>query len=170
MTKVVGDLEKAFRNRLKLALRRMGKKKTLNIISRRTAEYIRANAANFGDGKPYKGLSRATIKHRKYLAKNNATHKSFSLRKPNLTITGQLLDSISTTATLAKDTLTFKMNVKGVHRKYKGAKGRGVGKRVANKKIRQGLADMGRDPLQDGSIVNSELIKLFRKAIRMALK
>ena len=170
MARVDGDIEKALRNKIKIALRRMSKKKQLNLLSKKTAEYIRANAASFGTGKPYKPLKRSTIEHRKYLAKNNKTHRSFSLKKPNLTVTGQLLDSIVTRATLARDAIIFKINVKGIHKRYLGNSGKGIGKRVANKRIRAGLAKIGRDPLQDGRIVNSELIKLFRKAIRIALK
>lgn len=171
MTQVTGNLEKAFREKLKIALRDMSKKKHLNLISKKYAEYIRAYSASFGTGKPYRPLKRSTIEHRKYLAANNPTHKSYSLKKPNLTITGELLNSIATRATLSRDNITFKINVKGMHKKYKSMKGKGIGKkRVSNKQIRMGLAKIGRDPIQDGTVVNSHLIKLFRKAIRIALK
>ena len=99
----MSKLDRQFKAKLKEALRDMSKKKTLNVISKEIAKYTRTKAASYGTGKPYKPLKRSTIEHRKYLAKYNKTNKHFKASKPNLTITGQLLDSILTRATISRD-------------------------------------------------------------------
>lgn len=162
-------LDRQFKAKLREAVREMSKKKTLNLISKRIAEYTRSTAANFSTGKPYKPLKRSTVRNRKYLARHNKTHKSFKANKANLTITGQLLDSILTRATIARDTLTFKINVKGKHDAYRGAT-KTIGSSKSNKTIRRYLAKQGRDPIQDGKRLRLEIVKLFRKAVSKALK
>lgn len=162
-------LNRQFKAKLKEALRDMSKKKTLNVISKEIAKYTKTKAASYGTGKPYKPLKRSTIKHRKYLAKYNKTDRHFKASKPNLTITGQLLDSILTRATISRDTIVFKINVKGTHKAYKGATKK-IGKAIANKTLRRYLAKQGRDPIQDGKKIRSEVAKLFRQAISKALK
>ena len=165
----MSKLDRQFKIKLKNALREMSKKKTLNLISKRIAEYTRSSAANFSTAKPYKSLKKSTVENRKYLAKHNQTHKTFKANKANLTITGELLDSILTRATIARDSLTFKINVKGKHSAYKGAN-KTANKSMPNKTIRGYLAKQGRDPIQDGKRLRQELVKLFRKAITIALK
>ena len=167
---IVDNFSPAFKKKLKNAIREMSKKKTLNLISKRIAEYTRAQAANYGTGKKYAPLKRSTVKYRKYIAKKTRTHKSYKAEKANLTITGQLLDSINTRATGSGSAIKFIINVKGMHKKYTGSKGKKIGKNVPNKTIRKGLAKINRDPIQDGKKIRIDLLKLFRKAVSKALK
>ena len=68
-------------------------------------------------------LRSSTIRGRKYLARYNSTHPSYSAGKSNLTITGELLDAIRVKFITSKLSFVFGA-LKRKHKKYKGKKGR----------------------------------------------
>jgi hypothetical protein len=61
-------------------------------------------------------LEDSTIRNRKYLARYNSTHETYNPERSNLTLTGQLLDSIKHTITgIGK----LEIDVSGKHTGYK---------------------------------------------------
>ena len=130
---------------------------------------IREDSLNPKTGKKFKSLSKATIRNRKYLAKHNKTHPDFSPSKPNLTITGRLLDSIKARITAKSKGLIYRLNVTGNHKRYKGKEGL-IGKEQTNKAIRGYLATQGRDPLGLTDKSKEKIVRLLTIAIRERLK
>ena len=130
---------------------------------------IREDSLNPKTGRKFKGLSKATIQNRKYLAKHNSTHPSYVANKPNLTITGRLLDSIKARITAKSKGLVYRMNVSGNHKRYKGKSGL-IGKEQTNKAIRGYLAEQGRDPLGLTDKSKGKIVRLLTIAIRERLR
>lgn len=68
-------------------------------------------------------LKPSTIKNRKYLAKFNTTHKDYRAEKSNLTLTGELLNSLRVKFITSKLVFSFD-SLKRKHKRYKtGGKG-----------------------------------------------
>lgn len=93
------------------------------------------------NGKPLKGLSRATIKRRKALEDRNKTFKSYRAEKSNLTFTGELITKIF--VKLADRKGTFELDFDGTHKKYKGIRKALVGTASAIYDIAIGLKKKG---------------------------
>lgn len=91
-------------------------------------------------GANHPGLESSTKDHKEYLSKNNQTHPAYSKNKANVTITGELLDSISN-KTLGPGKIEIK--AEGEHSSYKGNKGQSISKEIANEKIIEYLKDKG---------------------------
>ena len=119
--------------------------------------------------KKYRRLTKSTINNRKYLARHNATHPSYSLKKPNLTITGRLLNSIKAKATATTKGVSYSIDVKGKHAKYSGANG-SIGESLTNKEIRNHLASIKRDPLGISKKMNKEILKFIEQTLIKSLK
>lgn len=108
-------------------------------------------------------LSKATIRQREYLAKHNSTHPSFVAGKSNLTLTGQLLNSLK-----AKYIITKKIFIidapKRKHIRYK--KGAKVTARLTD--ILGHVTDQGRSILQ---VFNNEsFVSRLQKKLVNAIK
>lgn len=167
-TKVTFKLDN-LKQRIKNAVNEMKSEKFAETIKDVIVTGVRDNSINPKTGKQFPALSESTIKRRRNIAKYNKTHPAYSPTKPNLTITGRLLDSIKATITATSKGVRFKMDVSGSHKAYKG-KNKLVGKPVQNKTIRDGLANLGRDPLglNDKSI--NKIIRLIQIALIERLK
>ena len=84
-------------------------------------------------------LQPSTVKTRAYLAKYNSTHPTYATARSNLTLTGELLDSLS-----YSDLGDFKLKIsfKGEHSRYKSRNGY-FGKAIKNQTIAGYLAKLG---------------------------
>ena len=90
-------------------------------------------------GNKHPTLAESTIRNRRYLAKYNPTHPTYSEKRSNVTITGELLDSLN-----SKTTGPGKLQIEaeGNHSQYKG-KTKSIGKEIANEKLVGYLKDKG---------------------------
>ena len=155
--------------KVKKIVNELKKEKFAEVVKDTIVGAIREKSLNPKTGKKFKSLSKSTIKHRKYLAKHNKTHESYSPSKPNLTITGRLLDSIKARITAKARGIVYRLNVTGNHKRYKGKEGL-IGKEQTNKAIRGYLATQGRDPLGLTDKSKEKIVRLLTIAIRERLK
>lgn len=97
-------------------------------------------------GSPYNAardlplLRDSTILHRTYLAKYNPTHPTFEEGFSNLTITGELLDSLTW---IDQGNTLLKLAFTGMHKPYKGVNGKRISKTIMNETIARYLAEKG---------------------------
>lgn len=124
---------------------------------------IRANR-NPADQRGYPSLADSTIERRRYLAKHNTPHSRYKLRKPNLTLTGKLLEGLFSRFNTRTGVLTI--DIKGLHPGYKGASGQIKGSRKPRKKIVEKLNEIGRPIFE----VSDEFLTILVKRIEKALK
>lgn len=113
----------------------------LKEIGEITSDQVRGftrSGTSVATGKSFPPLKPSTIKNREYLAKYNSTHSAYSPSKSNLTLTGELLDSVQTSKVF-KGSVT--VEPKGTHKPYKTKTGKG--KSVENAKIFEYLEDKG---------------------------
>jgi phosphoribosylpyrophosphate synthetase len=114
-------------------------------------------------------LKDSTIKNRKYLAKHNATHDTYQAERSNLTITGQLLDSIKHTITGVGKIL---IGVTGTHQGYKLGSG-GKTKPIKMDKLKGYLEDKDfvifDDSINDNKTIVSRTKTIVLRYIRRAL-
>ena len=155
--------------KIKRAVNQLKQEKFADTIKDTIVGAVREQALNPKTGKRFKSLARSTVEHRKYLKKHNRTHPDFSLTKPNLTITGRLLDSIKARITAKSRGLLYRIDVTGNHKRYKGKNGL-IGKEQTNKAIRTELSQQGRDPLGLTDKSRGKIIRLLTIAIRERLR
>jgi hypothetical protein len=97
-------------------------------------------------GKPFNAtdkfpeLKDSTVKNRKYLGKYNTTHDVFDPEFSNLTITGELLDSL---ASLDEGDTLLRIAFTGMHKPYVGAKGQRISKPIMNETLGKYLSEKG---------------------------
>ena len=168
MTKVTYKLSN-LQQKIKNAVKQLKDEKFADTIKDTIVDAVRKESINPKTGRKFSRLSRSTVNHKKYLAKYNRTHPDFSPSRPNLTITGRLLDSIRARITAKSKGLTFRIDVSGNHKRYKGKNGL-IGEEKTNKAIRGYLADQGRDPLGLTDKSKNKIIRLLTIAIRERLK
>ena len=144
----------------------LSKAKTGEHIVNAIVDNIRNNSMNPKTGKSYRKLKSSSISNRKYLAKNNKTHPNYSANKPNLTITGRLLDSIKAKINVTTKGIEYEIDVTGKHARYKSAEGKLIGKKTpSNSDIRDGLSKIGRDPLGLSKKIQKEIVAFIRGEI-----
>lgn len=132
-----------------------------------------------------KSLSDEWIDERKKIAKATATHPAYSARRSNLTLTGQLLDSLKIIYSKAGEVI---IEATGIHRPYKasylkswyriGQSGkrhlvkssntgmRTIGESIENKKLAEYVADQGREFMKVREGLNRQLKNLVVAYIR----
>lgn len=130
---------------------------------------VRKDAFRFKTGKRFRKLHPMTIESRKRLARYNKTHPDYSPSKPNLTFTGRLLDSVKSIIQAKGSSIVLRINVSGLHAPYKSSLGE-IGKPISNKKIRNYLAEIGRDPLELSKKANRKLVRIITAIIRERLR
>lgn len=108
-------------------------------------------------------LSPKTIKQRQYLAKSNSTHPAFSPSKSNLTLTGQLLNSLKAKYIISKRVFIIDAPKKKHLRYIKGAK-----KTARLTDILGYVTDQGRSILQVFS--NQSFVDRLSKKLVNAIK
>ena len=165
MTFKLNNLQQKIRN----AVKQLKDDKFADDIKDVIVQAVRQESFNPKTGRKFKSLSKSTIQYRKYLAKHNKTHPNFSPTKPNLTITGRLLDSVKARITAKSKGILFRLDVSGNHKRYKGAKGL-IGTEQTNKAIRGYLAEQGRDPLGLNEKSRGKIIRLISLALRERLR
>lgn len=90
-------------------------------------------------GNKHPSLSESSKRNRRYLSKYNQTHETYSEGRSNVTITGELLDSLESESKRPGEVVVTAV---GNHSKYKG-KTKSIGKAVANEKLIKFLKDKG---------------------------
>ena len=143
----------------------LSKEKVGEHIVNAIVDNIRNNSINPSTGKSYRRLKASSVSNRKYLARNNKTHPNYSANKPNLTITGRLLDSIKAKIKVTTKGISYELNVTGRHARYKSDAGTPIGKAVSNQTIRDGLSKIGRDPLGLSQKIQKEIVAFIRGEI-----
>lgn len=124
---------------------------------------IRSNRNPATQG-PYDPLANSTIDRRRYLSKHNTPHSRYKLRKPNLTLTGKLLEGLFSRFNTRTGVLTI--DIKGLHPGYKGASGQIKGSRKPRKKIVEKLNEIGRPIFE----VSDGFLELLAERIEKALR
>jgi len=105
--------------------------------ARRTSPLQGDKKGSFPSNYPKKSTQRT----REYLAKYNATHKTYSKARGNLTITGQLIDALKFKV---KDGVV-NFFISGRRKKYKTKSGRAIkGQETDNAKVYEKLLEMNR--------------------------
>ncbi len=163
--KIVGKAEKAFKG---------SKKSLVKEVVKKYVGDIRNKSLNTNTNSPYGGLEDSTIKHRRYLAKNNRTHSKYQLKKPNLTLTGELLDSVMgelRRSGKGKLSLILRMK-KGNHKKYRSSKGKPIGKKTSSyNEISKGLRKLGRPIfMADQKYIDKNILPILEKHLRKIYK
>lgn len=105
-------------------------------------------------------------KRKKYIARNNGKHRAFRASIANLTITGELIDSIK--HIVGFDGL-ISIRPVGIHSAYKGNKGQYISKAISNKKIFSYLESKF-PVLQDSEFIRNKITKLAKEELRRRLK
>ena len=164
--KIVGKAERAFKG---------SKRSLVKEVVKKYVGDIRNKSLNTNTNSPYDGLKDSTVKHRKYLAKNNNTHSKYQLKKPNLTLTGELLDAV--VGELRKSGKTGRLNLilrmkKGKHKKYKSSKGKRIGKNTSSyNEISKGLRKLGRPIfMADQEYLVDNILPILEKYLRKTYK
>jgi len=106
-------------------------------------------------------------KRREQVAKYNKTHPTFSKGRANVTITGELVDSI--THKVDSNSSAITITVEGDHKGYKNKNGT-TGKSVPNKKILKGLGEKGFTILIESEKINEKITKKVKEELRRRLK
>lgn len=129
---------------------------------------IRKKALNPQTGKKYKALK--STQHRKYIASTgtNVLHKEYKESKPNLTITGSLLEGLFTKFQKTKRLLIIA--IKGRHDGYKNRKGKTIkGSKAKRSDIVEGQAAIGRPIMVASRSLRVRILKRIEKRLK-ALK
>lgn len=120
------------------------------------------------DGSAQKPLSSAWIDKKRELAKNNAKGVSFSAAKSNLTVTGQLLESLKRTDDRKRVILTPTGKRRGyINKNNRRAKASST---PTNKELAGYLKDQGRSFLGYSDKLKKAVTKVFKEAVRRNLK
>lgn len=107
-----------------------------------------------------------SIKHREYLEKyGNATGISYGTSRPNLTISGELLESIK--PEFKKNSLIISPT--GNHKKYQG-KTKKVGNRTSNFEIAKHMKKIGRNFLKMTPTMKKIVLNMLKMSLRKHLK
>jgi hypothetical protein len=113
-------------------------------------------------------LKDSSVKHRRYLAKNNKTHEKYQAEKSNLTLTGKFLDSMKSFFILSKGQFVFEFPKKK-HPPYLKNNGKPIkGKRASMSDIYQYQAEKGRDIAQ--AFEREEFLRKISKKLVDAIK
>jgi hypothetical protein len=114
-------------------------------------------------------LKTSSISSRKYIAKHNQTHQTFEPSRSNLTITGQLLDSITHKIIGVGQIL---IDVAGKHRGYKSGTG-AKGKDIENKDLKEYLIQKGfvifDKTIETNTLIQSRIKTIVLRYIRRGL-
>lgn len=130
---------------------------------------IRDKAENPKTGRRYRALKQSTIEQRKRIARNNPTSNRFSPKKPNLTITGQFLDSFrGNVARRGKFSRTLVIEPTGIHKGYRNLNGTRRPS-VANSVIAERMESLGRNVLSISKRRANEIVERFRVLLRRSL-
>ena len=114
----------------------------------------------------FKNKKKATMRREK-IAKYNPTHEVFSPGRANVTITGELVDSI--THKVDSNSSAITITVEGDHKGYRNKNGT-TGKTVPNKKILKGLQEKGFTILIESEKINEKITKKIKEELRRRLK
>ena len=164
-TKIQTDLiKKQFRN-IKTMLKEF---KVGEAIVKDLIDEVREDAWNHRTNSHFRDLKDATKKGRAYIAKHNKTHKEYSQNKPNLTITGRFLNSIKPKTTSTVKSIKWSIDATGTHKGYLSGSGE-RGPSISNKKLRNYLHEIGRDPLFISKKLKKKIGKLIKEEIRHVL-
>ncbi len=93
----------------------------LEEIGKYAVDQVKGNVRNRGKdifGTSYQGLKESTKKSRKYLAKKNSTHSTYSNGRSNLTLTGETMEAIKHKVSSSKPYIS--VQAEGNHKPYKG--------------------------------------------------
>lgn len=122
----------------------------------------------FNQSNAFRPLKPSTVKHRRYLEKHNATHPTYSAERASMTLTGQLLDSLTPFAT--RESVQIKYD--GVHDGYRTGTSRG--KPQKNETIATYLAELGFNAFDSSIGKNTQYLKrvigIVRTYLRKALR
>lgn len=157
--KVFAKLESTIKDKMEKVL---ASEPMLNEVGEMVTERIRYQARiskplNNQDSFPK--LKSSTIKTREYLSQYNDTHETFDASRSNLTITGQLLDSLKHSI---KSAGVIVIAFTGMHRGYKTRTGHGED--IQNARLARYLSEIGFDVF-DSSIKDNKKIKARIKSI-----
>lgn len=97
-------------------------------------------------------LKDSTIKNRRYLAQYNKTHATYAEQRANLTLTGELMDSLTW---VDEGNTLLKLQFEGTHKPYNSKHGPMKGKPVDNAKLAEWLAAKG-FKVFDSSLANNK--------------
>lgn len=134
------QIEAQIRTAAKEILSSPALKKEIGEFAVERLKYQARTGKPFNETDNFPSLKESTIRHRKYLARHNTTHETYGASRSNLTITGELLDSLRWRD--EGDTLV-KVEFSGMHKPYVGAKGQRISKTIMNETLAKYLEAKG---------------------------
>jgi hypothetical protein len=112
-------------------------------------------------------LKDTTIEHRRYLQRFNRTHSTFSPRRSNLTITGQLIDAV----TYSKKSNQVEIFVKdSARKKYKTGGDGGTHRPPTNQELSQFLSKKGFKFMRIGKSAREQIENKINRELRRKLR
>jgi hypothetical protein len=110
-------------------------------------------------------LAPETIKYRQYLERYNATHPTYQASRANLTITGELMDSLSYEIKERGVNLLFK----GQHKRYRGKTGY-IGRVIKNSDLAKWLSEKGFTILDEALSTNEQFVRRITNIVSQYIR
>jgi hypothetical protein len=166
--KGLDKLEKKFKERVYSVINDKGVLKEVaeHVKKNIKGEVRRAKNPETLEGQPT--LKAKSKKSRAHLAKHNKTHSLYRNSRANLTITGQLIDSI--VYKLGKSRPFIKFKSYGMHKPYLNSKGKPSGRPVPNKDIIRYQQEAGRTILGISEKSKKTILNIINKALLRNLR
>lgn len=157
--KNLAAVEAEFKRRANEAIKQ---RRLLNRIGEDLAKQIVGSAREgkfIGNGSRLSALDADTVPQRQRLSRSNSTHPAYSPRRSNLTLTGELLDSIKHNVNESRGEVI--VEAKGTHPGYKTLGGSSSSSRTSNADILRFQASMGRNVIG----INDKLRERYRQFV-----
>ncbi len=115
-----------------------------------------------------KALAPSTVKSRERLAKTNAVQETFSAKRSNLTLTGQLLESIKVLANTSKAEVV--LVPKGARKPYVNKNGKPQKRTPTNEQVATYLAEKGFTFMGIDDPTKKQMVKAVKAFLRNEIK
>ena len=168
LSKAVRNIEKKLKG---AKINKAAQSHICNLIEEDTKETIRKGRnPKTKTSAAIKQLKPSSVRNRRYRARYNTTHPNYNPNKSNLTLTGELIDSIKCRFKKLRRGVGFTLQALGKHKKYKTKKGRSKAKRVSNSDIIAAQKALGRDVLGIRGPVKKKIVQILKELYIDVLK
>lgn len=165
--KPTARLQKSVRRNLKKVLQSRSLLEGIGALVLKATKGFSRQGKEPGSLDSFKALDKdTTVPHRKYLAKHNQTSDVFSPGRSNLSLTGQLLESLRVKISRPKSQIFVQPS--GTRRPYKGKNGPIKQSITSNKKLAE-ILGKDRPFLRVSSLVRKQIENHIRRFLRRSL-
>lgn len=140
----------------------------IGIIGRESIIAKTRTGKNLVTGGKQKALKASTVKHREILAKSNPVQETFSAKRSNLTLTGQLLESIKIIPSKSKAEVN--LVPKGTRKPYVNKNGKSQKGTPTNEDLTEYLSQKGFKFLGIDEPTKKQMIKAVKAFLRNEIK